>query len=144
MAGDKVLFLIRIGFIFLGFIFLGIGIGIWRYRVKKGEMCIQQVQAIVVDIICEHSKDSMDHSYRESWYPVYEYIVKNKKIRERSHVGGKKNDYYIGETVLLQVNPENVRQFYNPKDQAMLIACIFGVVGGILLLAGAVVWILEK
>ena len=144
MTGARVFFFIKLGFLFLGIVFLGIGSGLARNRSKKQRLCTQTVSAVIVDVIQESTYSSMDHSRSETWYPVYEYTAGSEKLTVRSHVGGLKSAYRIGQKTVLQINPDDPKQFYDPNDEMRLMTIVFCVVGCLLFLAGLAVWMLEK
>lgn len=144
MSGTKVLLVITLGFAFVGFIFVGISIGVSRSIAHKKKVCTQQVVAQVVDIkrVRTRSLDSKNRSV--SWYPVYEYWADNQKIQKRSNIGGLEHAFQIGQKVSLQINPQNVSEFYNPADQAGILQTIFLIVGLVLLACSAGILIFGK
>lgn len=136
MSGTRAVLSIAFGFIFIGIVFAGISIGVSRNISHKKKVCTQQVAARVVDIKRIKNRSMDTNTRSSSWYPVYEYWADNQNIRVRSHVGGLKDTFQIGQRVDLLINPEKVSEFYNPSDQAGLLQKIFLAVGLVLIAAG--------
>lgn len=140
MTGNRVIFLVSFGMLGLGVIFSCIALGLTISSSHKKKVCTQEVSAVVTDLICKGSYD-INHTYSESWFPVYEYRAGGRVIRVQSPVGGLETDYQAGERVTLLLNPDNPEEFYNPGDQRNMVRNVFWGVGIVLLAAGAAVGI---
>ena len=136
MLEAKVILVIALGFAFIGVVFVGISIAVSRSVAYKKEVYTRQVVAQVVDIKQMKMHSLGIHQYGDSWFPVYEYWVDGRKIQQRSSVGGLSKDFQIGQKVTLQINPQNVKKFYNPNSQMGRLKTIFLVVGAALLTCG--------
>lgn len=126
----------------VGIIFTGTALGLEISARKKREICTQPVQAVVADL--ERSDNiSMEGIRTVSWFPVYEYVVREKRIRKRSHLGSAQQDFYIGQEVTIYVNPENVNEFYCPQEKTGKLRVIFLLIGILLIIMAAAAGILR-
>lgn len=129
MDPQHVLLLIAFVCLLIGLIFIGVSIGVAKNIQHKKRVCTQIVNAKVIDITREILNRS---NHTSSWYPVYEYWAGNQKIQKKSHIGGTKNTFKIGQDVNLLINPKNPNEFYNPTDQTAILKKVFLIVGIIL------------
>ena len=126
----------------VGIIFTGTALGLGISAKRKREICTQPVQAVVADL--ERSDNiSMEGIRTVSWFPVYEYVVREKRIRKRSHLGSAQQDFYIGQEVTIYVNPENVNEFYCPQEKTGKLRVIFLLIGILLIIMAAAAGILR-
>ena len=136
MAGKEVMLLIVSIFMFIGILFIGISIGFSRRIRRRKKACTQSVNAKVVDMECIKNMSTESDRPNCMWYPVYEYWAGNRSCRVRSHVGGGKNAFRIGQTVTLLVDPEIPTEFYNPSDSMNILQKIFLMAGVVSVFAG--------
>ncbi|WP_455649236.1 DUF3592 domain-containing protein [Enterocloster citroniae] len=129
MDPQHILLLIAFVYLLIGLIFICVSIVVSKSIQRKKSVCTQNVQAKVIDI----TRETLNRgNHTSSWYPVYEYWTGNQKIQKKSHIGGIKNTFKIGQDVNLLINPKNPEEFYNPTDQAGTLKKVFLVVGLIL------------
>ena len=89
---------------------------------KKKHTCTLQVQAVIVDL--ERSDNiSMEGIRTVSWFPVYEYQVRDHIIRKRSNMGHTEQIFFT----------ENENEFYCPAEKSGKIQTIFLLLGSLLL-----------
>ena len=126
----------------VGIIFTGTALGLGISAKRKREICTQPVQAVIADL--ERSDNiSMEGIRTVSWFPVYEYVVREKRIRKRSHLGSAQQDFYIGQEVTIYVNPENANEFYCPQEKTGKLRVIFLLIGILLIIMAAAAGILR-
>ena len=100
---------------------------------KKKRICTLPVQAVIADL--ERSDNiSMEGIRTVSWFPVYEYQVRDHIIRKRSNMGHPEQNFFTGQTVTIYINPENENEFYCPAEKSGKIQIIFLLLGGLLLI----------
>lgn len=133
MSALTVLWIIRLGFGFVGFVFMGVAVALTVTDRRKRKFCTQPVSAKVVAVERSDSL-SMDGLRTVSWYPVYEYEIGGHLIQKRSFMGSARQDFYVGQAVHLYVNPENVNEFYCQEERIGLLKGIFLGVGIVLLI----------
>lgn len=142
MSAGIILLIIAFTMGAVGIIFTGTALGLEISARKKREICTQPVQAVVADL--ERSDNiSMEGIRTVSWFPVYEYVVREKRIRKRSHLGSAQQDFYIGQEVTIYVNPENVNEFYCPQEKTGKLRVIFLLIGILLIIMAAAAGILR-
>lgn len=122
---------------FIGFVFLFISIGMKISENKRKQNCTQAVTAEVIDIRRIESTDFDTYSPTVSWYPVYQYRTGQRDVCVRSVVGGKENQYKIGQKIELYINPENPEENYCPSDNTKFIRIVLAGIGAVLLIGCA-------
>lgn len=126
----------------VGIIFTATALGLGIFAKRKREICTQPVQAVIADL--ERSDNiSMEGIRTVSWFPVYEYFIRGKRIRKRSHLGSAQQDFYIGQEVTIYVNPENANEFYCPQEKTGKLRVIFLLIGILLIIMAAAAGILR-
>lgn len=116
------------GFLFLGIVFTGLGIVFKSVFTKKAEACTAQTTAVVEEINREVNLSTGIDSYR-SWFPVFSYKANNRKITVRSKIGHEKKIFEKGQKVTLFYNPDNVREYYVPEENASALTKLFLIMG---------------
>ena len=116
----------------VGISMIGASIALQNSIRKKKHTCTLQVQAVIADL--ERSDNiSMEGIRTVSWFPVYEYQVRDHIIRKRSNMGHTEQIFFTGQTVTIYVNPENENEFYCPAEKSGKIQTIFLLLGSLLL-----------
>ncbi|MBR0484223.1 MAG: DUF3592 domain-containing protein [Oscillospiraceae bacterium] len=96
-------------FISIG-VLLGIIAGIMTIsRKKKSETYTYQTNAVVIAM--ERKSTSMNGHSSRLWFPVFSYQYQNQKFQKQSHVGTSAQIYQAGQSVAIQINPQNPEQF---------------------------------
>lgn len=132
MNGITIISIIKFGFGIIGIIFLMVAVGVSVSTERRKKDCTELISAKIVEV--ERSDTvSMDGLRTVSWYPVYEYWVDGQRVRKRSHVGSAREDFYVGQTVQVYVNPQNINLFYCPDEKTELVRNIFAGVGVLLI-----------
>lgn len=124
-VNKNIVYLVSLGFLFIGIVFIVISLGMRTARRKAEELCTVSVSAIIVSVVEESSYSSMDHTKTRSWYPVYEYAYKDELYKIKSNIGGLQSDYKIGTKITLLINPDKPTQFYNTDDKFDILVNIF-------------------
>ena len=117
----------------VGVSMIGASIALQNSIRKKKQICTIPVKAVIADL--ERSDNiSMQGLRTVSWFPVYEYQVRDHIIRKRSNMGHTEQIFFTGQTVTIYVNPENENEFYCPAEKSGKIQIIFLLLGGLLLI----------
>lgn len=106
---------------------------------RKWKRCTQEVSACVVQVRSEVRDRCI------SWYPTYEFTFHGKQVQIMGKNGcASKKKYYVGQKMLLYINPESPEQYYNPYEKVSRIWNIFFAIGGGMLLLCIGVMFLES
>lgn len=136
-SNKKVLNIVCLIFSLVGLIFFIVG-GIFRGSMGKlKENCTETTTGIILDYEEKEQKDSEGH-YDTYYYAIYEYDVDGKTIEHTSSLGvGNKPDDE-GESVDVHYNPNDVYECYIDSElkTSGVLAIVFQVVGGVLLIIG--------
>lgn len=138
MGVYAVVFLIAVGIIGFGLTFIMVSWFIRKSIRRKQENCTQMVSAKIVEVQ-KRAFSSNERPKTYSWYPVYEYWIGNETIRVRSNVGGDKRAYQVGESRELLVNPNNPKEFFDPKNREDILQKVFLWVGILVIVAGIII-----
>ena len=130
-------------FLLLGMVFMGLGIGIKSVIDKKAAACTSRTEAVVAEINREVNLSAGGDSYR-SWFPVFSYRVNGEEITVRSKIGSEKKKFEAGQKVELFYNPDNIREYYVPAENASILPKVFIGVGGIFVALGILSFLLKR
>lgn len=130
---------------FLGVVFLTVGVSIAVWRKRRRIRCTLKVTAAVVENIhgnlSEPTFPNVGEADLISWFPVYTYDVAGKHYLIVSEVGEKKPSYAPGQQVELFVDPNDPESIFNPVAKSTFIACIFVLIGILMLLFSLVLFL---
>lgn len=130
-------------FLILGVVFMGLGIGFKSVIDKKAAVCTARTEAVVTEINREVNLSAGGDSYR-SWFPVFSYRANGEEITVRSKIGKEKKVFEAGQKVELYYNPDNVTEYYVPKENASVFPRIFIGVGGTFVVLGILSFLLMR
>lgn len=144
MSEKQIIVWIAIGILLMGFLFCGIGNVIVGVRRRKRRFCTTLVNARVIDLVFDPTTSEGNASY---YCPVFEYYAGGELIRRKSAYGNTKQNFEIGESVELYINPDKPTDIYCEKEtnQVKKISVIFNITGIILIVVGAIIgWISSR
>lgn len=135
----KFMKLVNLGFgiLFIRILLLSIGIQKGE-RKRKREVCTKKVDATIVDIYFNTYDISIP-----VYFAVYEYQIGEETIRKASYMGVKFPKIEIGQKSEILVNPDNLKEIYDPNGAVQSVNPKFYVAGGILLIISLLIfWLL--
>ena len=112
---------------FILFVFLVVGICVvchafLCHRHKK-QVCNYSIMATCVDL------SQRWHKGRRTYCPVYEIYFRDQTIRLCNHVYSTANNVAVGESKELFINPQNPEEFYEEKQEKIVLSVLY-IVGG--------------
>lgn len=111
--------------------FLGLGVYDFKRRRKLKKNCTETVYATVVDIRESYTPGDSDSPPSTSYFPVWSYNYMGQDYEVESLVSS--NNYNVGDSSELMINPDEPYEFYDPKDNKGLLISELVLIG-----AGAV------
>ena len=114
-------------FVLVGFIFLIAGIIINNNVKKIQTRCTEKTIGKVIDIVewKSYTEDGISHS----WFPVFEYIVGDRKLKRNSQYAGVSDKYKVGQEINIYYNPENPQDCYiEGEERKMMWIIIVGII----------------
>lgn len=129
MSPSTTLLIMIIGFSFMGVSLVSVSIGLIISRRMLKKRCTLPVSATVTRIEKARMNYSQNSSLK-SYFPTFEYTVNGVTISKDSNIGSHKQDFHVGKTVTLYINPEDADEYYCPTDGARAVKIIFASIGG--------------
>lgn len=130
-------------FILFGLLFLMLSTVIKNRILKKEKACTSQTKAVVTEVNREMNLSAGTDSYY-SWFPVFTYTVNGEEVVVRSIIGSEKKKFDVGQEVELFYNPANVREYYVPQENELVVTVVFNAVGGVFVALGIVFYLLWR
>ena len=130
-------------FLFVGLAFVVASVGIGRSRAKKRERCTAQTVGKVADMRkVSHSESDGTTSY--SWHAVYTYYANGTNYEKFSSFGTSKPKFELGHSVVIFYDPGDPDSYYVEEENWGKLLKIFGVLGVLLIIAGAAAFFLIR
>ncbi len=89
------------------------------------DKCTLEVEAVVVQNVLSSTGSNKGSSY----YPVFRYEYDGKVYQQKSSSGRKPAKYEIGDKVTLHINPDKPMQFYDEKEDKLVMIIISSIAG---------------
>lgn len=114
-------------FLILGVFSLVIGVVFFITTRRNRNRCSNVVSATVVDNVFEHSSigSGRTKSSVATYYPVFEFDFKRKKVRAKGEVGSNPPEHKVGDVVEIRVNPENPQEIVAGSGKLEIIISAF-------------------
>ena len=89
------------------------------------DKCTLEVDAVVVQNVLSSRGSNKGSSY----YPVFKYEYDGKVYQQKSSSGKKPAKYEVGDKVTLHINPDKPMQFYDEKEDTLVMIIISSIAG---------------
>ncbi len=103
---------------------------------KQKKRCNRETKGTVVEIQKCQMTGAIGEAPMYTWYPVFQYEVNGKEMKERAGYGSPKNKFYIGQNVTVCYNPERYNEFWIKEEKGLGLPGIFLIISVGLLFAG--------